>query len=326
MIALQYAQTGEPADVVAATDVAKPEPKAGEVRLRLRSSPIHNHDLATIRGRYGVKPPLPAIGGSELVATVDALGDGVTTLNVGQRVAGMVPNAWAEYSIAPAAMLAPIPDAIEDGAAAQLLAMPLSALVLVDELHVKSGDWIVQNAAGGAVGRIVSVVAQKAGVNVINLVRRAASVEEVKSYGAKHVVDTSQEEWADRIRAIAGDAPIARIVDSVCDAQSTVLNRLLGRNGEHVIFGALAGAPLKLDPGALIFGETIVRGFWMVAWMKNATNEQRMNATMRVFALAMSGELPLPVAGTYSLREAKAALTAAEQPGRPGKVLFKGDA
>lgn len=323
MKALQYAQNGDPAGVVAPVDVAKPEPKPGDVRLRMRCSPIHNHDLATIRGMYGVKPPLPAIGGSELVATVDALGDGVTTLKSGQRVAGMVPAAWAEYSIAPAAMLVPIPDGIEDGAAAQLLAMPLSALVLLDELRVKSGDWIVQNAAGGAVARIISVLAQKAGVNVINVVRRAAAIEEVKRYGAKHVVATDDENWADRIREIAGTSPIARIVDSVCDAQSTTLNRLLGRDGEHVVFGALGGSPLKIDPGALIFGETVVRGFWMVAWMQRATNEQRTNATMRVFALAMSGELPLPVAGTYPLNEAKAALTAAEQPGRPGKVLFK---
>jgi NADPH:quinone reductase-like Zn-dependent oxidoreductase len=324
MIALQYTSFGEPADVVVPTDVAKPEPKAGEVRLKLRSSPVHNHDLATIRGVYGVKPALPAIGGSELVGTVDALGDGVTTLKTGQRVAGMVPNAWAEYSIAPAAMLAPVPDAIEDGAAAQLLAMPLSALVLFDELHVKPGDWIVQNAAGGAVGRILSALAQKAGVNMINLVRRASSVEDVKKYGAKHVVVTEEEDWADQIRAIASGAPIARVVDSVCDAGSTTLNRMLGRDGEHVVFGALAGAPLKVDPGALIFGETIVRGFWMVAWMQRATNEQRMNATMRVFALAMSGDLPLAVAGTYPLAEAKAALTAAEHPGRPGKVMIAG--
>jgi NADPH:quinone reductase len=322
MKALQYSEHGDPADVVKDVEIAKPEPKPGDVRLRMRSSPIHNHDLATIRGTYGVKPPLPAIGGSELVATVDALGDGVTNLKVGQRVAGMVPAAWAEYSVAPAALLAPLPDAIEDGAAAQLLAMPLSALVLVDELHVKPGDWIVQNAAGGAVGRIISVIAQKAGVNVINVVRRTAQIDEVKRYGAQHVVPTDADGWAERIREIAGKAPIARIVDSVCDAQSTTLNRLLGRNGEHVVFGALGGTPLKIDPGALIFGETIIRGFWMVAWMQRATEEQRMNAMMRVFALAMSGDLPLPVAGTYPLSEAKAALTAAEQPGRPGKVLF----
>jgi NADPH:quinone reductase len=324
MIALQYAQNGQPVDVCSPTDVAKPEPKAGEVRLKLLRSPIHNHDLATIRGVYGVKPPLPAIGGSELVATVDALGEGVTNLKVGQRVAGMVGRAWAEYSISPAGLLVPIPDEIDDNTAAQLLAMPLSALVLFDDLHVKSGDWIVQNAANGAVGRILCSIAQKAGVNVINLVRRPDAAEDVKRYGAKHVVITSEENWSERVREIADGAPIARAVDSVCDAQSTALNRMLGPLGEHVVFGALGGAALKLDPGALIFGETIVRGFWMSAWLIRATQEQRAGATMRVFALAMAGELPLPVSATYALKDAKAALIAAEEPGRPGKVLLSG--
>jgi NADPH:quinone reductase len=324
MIAIQYSQTGHPVEVCAPSEVAKPEPKAGEVRLKLLLSPIHNHDLAIVRGTYGVKPPLPAVGGTELVATVDALGDGVTHLKVGQRVAGMVGSAWAEYSVAPAALLAPIPDGIEDGAAAQLLAMPLSALVLFDELHVKAGDWIVQNASNGAVGRILNSIAQKAGVNVINLVRRQDAAEDVKRYGAKHTVITTEEAWADRVKEITAGAPIARIVDSVCDAQSTTLNRMLGKYGEHVIFGALGGSALKLDPGALIFGETIVRGFWMSAWMQRATPEQRTAATMRVFGLALSGELPLPVSATFSLKDARAALAAAEEPGRPGKVMLAG--
>jgi NADPH2:quinone reductase len=231
MNALQFSRTGEPADVVEYLEVTLPEPKAGEVRLRLLRSPIHNHDLATVRGVYGVKPQLPAIGGTELVGVVDALGEGVTSVKAGQRVAGMVTGAWAEYSIAAAAALVPVPDAIPDDAAAQLLAMPLSAVVLFDELRVKPGDWIVQNAAAGAVARILCGIAQKAGVNVVNVVRREGAVEEVKSYGAKHVVVSSEDGWVERIQAIVDGAPVARIVDSVCDAQSTTLNRMLGRLG-----------------------------------------------------------------------------------------------
>jgi NADPH2:quinone reductase len=157
---------------------------------------------------------------------------------------------------------------------------------------------------------------------VVNLVRREASVADVKGYGAKHVVVTSEDGWDDRIREIVSGAPIARVVDSVCDAQSTVLNRMLGRLGEHVVFGALGGSALKVDPGALIFAESVVRGFWMVGWMKQASQEQRVGATMRVFGMALAGELPLPVSAVHPLAEAKAAFAAAETPGRPGKVLF----
>jgi len=322
MIALQYSRYGEPTEVVAAVDVPTPEPQAGEVRLRVIKSPIHNHDLATIRGVYGVKPPLPAIGGSELVGVVDALGPGVDSVRTGQRVSSMLAGAWGGYAIARASSLAPVPDALPDDAACQILAMPLSALVLFEDLRVKPGDWIVQNAANGAVARMLCGIAQRAGVNVVNLVRRPEAAQEIAAYGAQHIIVGTEEGWRERLLETLAGAPLARVVDSVCDAQSTVLNRMLGPRGEHVIFGALAGTALKLDPGALIFGETVTRGFWMTTWIRDASPQDRANATMRVFGMALAGELPLPVGGVYPLEEAAAALKAAETPGRPGKVLF----
>ncbi|MBV8490911.1 MAG: zinc-binding dehydrogenase [Candidatus Eremiobacteraeota bacterium] len=322
MKALEFATFGEPVDVIALADAPTPEPPAGHVRLKLVRSPIHNHDLATIRGVYGVKPPLPAIGGTEMLGIVDALGDGAGNVTVGQRVAAMTRGAWAEYALVPATGLVPLPDAISDDAGAQLLAMPLSAVVLFDTLAVKAGDWIVQNAANGAVGRILMRVAQDAGVNVINLVRRQSAADELASYGAKHVVIASDDAWPQRVRELAGSAEIVRAVDSVCDAQSMPLNRLLAPFGEHVIFGALSGRALALDPGALIFGQTVVRGFWMSAWMTAASDADRLQAMQRVFGLAMQGQLPLPVASVHPLADAAAALKAAETPGRPGKVLL----
>lgn len=322
MIALQHERFGEPVEVVAAVEMPVPQPGAGEVRLRLVRSPIHNHDLATIRGRYGIKPELPSIPGTEMLGIVDALGEGVTQLQTGQRVAGMVRGSWAEYSIAPAASLIPLPDAIGDDAGAQLLAMPLSAVVLYDSLGAKPGEWIVQNAANGAVGRILVRLAQGAGVGIVSLVRRDDAAADLHSHGAKHVVVTAAEDWPNRVRDIAGSEPVVRVVDSVCDAQSAALNRLLAPGGEHVVFGALAGRALALDPGALIFGQTVVRGFWMTSWMKSASEEDRRKATMRVFELAMRGELPLPVAGIRKLSDGLAALREAEQPGRPGKVML----
>jgi NADPH:quinone reductase len=322
MLALQYSAFGNPVDVVAPTEIPTPEPRAGLVRLALAGSPIHNHDLATIRGVYGIKPTLPAVAGSEMVGTVDAVGDGVTGVEAGSRVAVITQGAWAQYALAPAAGLVPVPAAIPDEIAAQLLAMPLSAVVLFDELHVKAGDWIVQNAAGGAVGRILMRVAQSAGVNVVNLVRRESAAEELRGFGARHVVVTGDEKWPQRVREIAGGAPIVRAIDSVCDDSSLALHALLAPGGEHVVFGALAARALKLDPGALISGQTLVRGFWMTALMQQLSAQRRIEAVGRVFALALAGELPLPVSSKHSLRDAKQALAQAETPGRSGKVLF----
>jgi len=81
-----YNDFGKPAEVLSLNDRPTPEPGTNEVRIKTILSPIHNHDLITIQGNYGNKPELPAIGGSEAVGTIDALGQDVDSLKVGQRV------------------------------------------------------------------------------------------------------------------------------------------------------------------------------------------------------------------------------------------------
>ena len=171
MRTLTHPAFGEATEVLEVTEHPTPEPGAGEVRVRTLLSPIHNHDLWTIRGTYGFKPELPAASGTEAVGVVDALGEGVTTLQVGQRVAsGGTFGAWSEFFIAKAAGLIPVPDGIDDPTAAQLISMPFSALSLLDYLDVAEGDWIVQNTANGAVGRLVAQFARARGVRVLGLV------------------------------------------------------------------------------------------------------------------------------------------------------------
>jgi len=323
MKALQYARNGDPVEVVSPVDLPVPEPGPGTVRLRMVRSSIHNHDLMTIRGGYGVKPPLPAIGGSEMLGTVDALGEGVTHLAIGRRVATIAMGAWAELVVVPANGCVPMPDAFPDDVACQLLAMPMSALVLLDDLRVEPGAWILQNAAGGAVGKILMKLAQARGVNVVNLVRSQASAAELFALGARHVVVTDGEDWPHAVAEIAGGS-VARVVDSVCDRTAVTLQRLLGKHGEYVIFGALGAEAPRFDPGVFIFNELVLRGFWMTAWMARADDAARMSALKRVFELAAAGELPLPVGGIYPLAECAAALAEAQRPGRTGKVLFRG--
>jgi NADPH:quinone reductase-like Zn-dependent oxidoreductase len=321
MKALQYESFGEPAQVLHVVDVPAPEPGPGEARLRVLRSPIHNHDLATIRGVYGIKPSLPATGGTEMLGVVDAVGPGVT-LQTGVRVATMHRATWAEYAIVPAEGLVPVPPQIDDDSGAQLLAMPLSALVLFESLGATAGDWIVQNASNGAVGRIVMKLAQKASVHVVNLVRRQSAADELRGFGAEHVVISEEEGWANRVREIVGEGKITRAIDSVCDAQSNALHGLLAAKGEHIIFGALGNNALRLDPGQLIFKESVVRGFWMTTWFASASQSTRVEIIGRLFALALAGEIPLPVSGHYGLDGFADAVRAAETPGRPGKVLF----
>jgi NADPH:quinone reductase-like Zn-dependent oxidoreductase len=312
MIALQYARFGEPADVVSPATLDEPASGAGEVRLRLLRSPIHNHDLATIRGVYGYKPELPAIGGSEFLGVDES----------GRRFVASARGAWAQYVVLKERELVPIPAGIDDDRACQLLAMPLSAVVLLDDLRVEPGMWIAQNAAGGAVGRILMQLAQRAGVNIVNIVRRDSAAEELRGYGAQHVIVSERESWQREARELTGGKGFSRIVDSVAGPQTMDLQRLLAHHGELIVFGGLSGSAIKLDPSLMISQEASVRGFWMTAWMQRAAPEQRAAAMQRVFAMAVASELPLPVSAVYPLGDASAALKAAQTPGRNGKVLF----
>jgi NADPH:quinone reductase-like Zn-dependent oxidoreductase len=311
MIALQYARFGQPAEVIAPVDIPVPDPSEGQTVLRMVRSPIHNHDLATIRGVYGVKPKLPATGGTECLGTIS-----------GKRFACMTPGAWADEVIANTDSLVPVPDAIDDDRACQLLAMPLSTIVLFDQLRTEPGMWIAQTAANGAVGKLLMLLAQKHGVNIVNFVRRDSAAEELRGYGAQHVIVTAHDGWQTRARTLTGGAGFARIVDSVAGPESLELQRLLAQFGELVVFGALSGASLKFEPGLMIAQESLVHGFWMSTWMQRASEGERVDAMQRVFALALSGELPLPVGGIYPLRDASQALRAAETPGRSGKILL----
>ncbi|RXE22056.1 alcohol dehydrogenase, partial [Xanthomonas perforans] len=152
MRAAIHTQFGDPAKVLELGERPTPQPGKGQVRIAMRRSPIHNHDLWTVRGNYGYKPTLPAIGGSEGSGVIDALGEGVQGLQVGQRVvAAGVHESWADYFLADATGVVPLPDALDDDRGCQLIAMPLSALMLIEFLNVDKGDWIVQNTANGAV-------------------------------------------------------------------------------------------------------------------------------------------------------------------------------
>jgi len=314
---------GEPRDVLNAGEIAKPEPKAGEVLVRMTLSPIHNHDLWTVRGTYGYKPDLPAIGGSEAVGTIEAVGEGVDEGLMGKRVtASGVRGSWSEYFTVPGGSVIPLPDAIEDEAAAQLVAMPFSAISLLDFLNVSEGDWVIQTAANGAVGKILAVLAKSRGVNVVNLVRRAEAAEEISNL--ENIVVTTEDGWQDKVRAITGEKGAKAAVDSVGGKAAADLISLLGDDGLLVTFGSATGEPVPVASGEVIFKQLTIKGFWGARVIRDMEPEKKAALMKELIGLAASGKLPLDVGGVYALDNIIEAVDAALTPGRNGKIMMKG--
>ncbi|WP_312709017.1 zinc-binding dehydrogenase [Stenotrophomonas sp.] len=324
MRAALHSSFGDPASVLAAGDTDLPVPGPGEVRIRTVLAPIHNHDLWTVRGQYGYKPTLPAIGGSEGLGTIDALGDGVQGLQIGQRVAAAsVHGTWSEAFIAPARMVIPMPEAIADETAAQLIAMPLSALMLLEYLQVEPGQWIVQNTANGAVGKTLAMLAAARGIPVVNLVRRDAGVQEMAALGIAHVFSTASDGWKDAVRAVLGEAGATAAVDSVGGTAAGDLVGLLGDGGTLVSFGSMTGEPMQISSGDVIFKQATVKGFWGSKVSQAMAVEDKRRLVGELLQRAASGELKLPVEGVFALEDVAAAVDASGKPGRVGKVLLR---
>ena len=141
----------------------------------------------TSAGRYGLKPRLPATPGFEGVGVVEATGGGLLGwLRKGKRVAVIndrIGN-WAEYTVTKARQVVPVPDDLSDEQAATFFVNPATAIIMTrDVLRVPPGEWLLQSAAGGELGKMVIRLGKKYGFRTLNVVRRREQVEELKELG-----------------------------------------------------------------------------------------------------------------------------------------------
>ena len=324
MRALVQQNFGAPADVLTVAERPIPQPGPGQVRVRTSLAAVHNHDLLTVSGNYGFKPEMPALAGTEAVGVVDALGEGVDHLTVGQRVStGGTFGVWAEYFVAKATALIPVPEALTDEMAAQLVSMPFSALSLLDSLGLSDGDWLIQNAANGAVGRMVAQLGAARGINVVGLVRRSAGIEELRDAGIERVLATDSDDWRERLAEVTGGATINVGVDSVGGTAAGDIMSTLAVNGTLVVFGAMASPSLQISSGDVIFKQATVKGFWGSAVMRDMTAEIKGRLFTELVGRVLDGTLTLPVSGTFALEDIAAAVATSTTPGRVGKVLLK---
>ena len=324
MRAIVHETFGEPEEVLQVGERPIPEPGPGQVRLRVVLATIHNHDLWTIRGTYGFKPDLPAPAGTEVVGRIDAIGEGVDSLGIGQRVvSGSSFGTWADYAIVDAAGLIPVPDTLPDESAAQLVSMPFSAIALLDFLRVEPGQWIVQNAANGAVGRLLAQLAASRGVHVLSLVRRAGARDDLVAHGISNVVSTADADWRDQVGALTDGAPIVVGVDSAGGAATNEVVSLLAEAATLVVFGAMASPVMEISSGAVIFRSIRVVGFWGSKVSQEMDASKKSALFGELLAAVSSGVVTLPVAAVHDADDVRAAVSPDAQGTRDGKVLLR---
>ena len=196
MKAIHLTAYGNPAQNLRMVEVSEPNaPGAGEALVRMEYAPIAYSDLLLANGVYLLKPMLPSVIGGEGAGMVEAIGPGVTSVKVGDRVT--IPFGtftWSEKVVAPARELFVVPPSVDAKTASMLNINPTTAVLLLDEfVRLKAKDWIVLNAANSQVARCLIAIAQSRDLNVVGIVRRPELIPEIETLGVDFVGVESPE-------------------------------------------------------------------------------------------------------------------------------------
>ncbi len=323
---------GEPLDVLHLQNRRIPVPGPGQVRIRVAAVPVHASDLHTIRGRYGFTPEFPTVPGIESVGVIDEIGSATEDLIVGQRVITVgVRGTWQEYVIADVGQVLPVPEGMTNSTAAQLLANPLTAVILTgDELNVRPGEWLLQTAAGSTVGQSVIQLGAHLGFKTLNVVRRRSAVQDILALGGTAVICTEDENLRERVVDIAGHDGVSKAIDCVSGQVGADVSRALAPDGELIVYGALS-THRQTDPDkltipifarSLIYETKTVRGFWLFRWFTQTPKDRMIAAIDRTLQLAEGGALRVPEGQPIPVEKFTDAVDLAEAPEHGGKPLL----
>src|SRR5208282_4024194 len=241
MKAITFDRFGDPAEVLQVRDLPEPQPGPGEVRVRMISCPINPSDLFMVRGLYGLRPALPATPGFEGVGIVEAAGPGfLGRFRVGRRVAvlnGKSGN-WQEQVVVPARQVVPVAPDMSDEQAAMFFVNPATALAMTRwVLRVPRGAWLLQTAAGSALGKMVVRLSKIDGYRTINVVRRREQGEELLRAGGHEAICTADESIEERVRAITGGKGVRYALDAVGGQTGSEVVRSLAVDGRVLVYG-----------------------------------------------------------------------------------------
>jgi NADPH:quinone reductase len=328
MKAIVFERFGEPAEVLQVREVPDPEPGPGEVRVRMIASPINPSDLLVTRGRYGVLPKLPATPGFEGVGVVDKVGPGLNLLGRlarGKRVTVINSKGgnWAEYAVISARQARPVPADLPDEQVASFFVNPATVLAMVRHvLQVPRGGWLLQSAAGSALGKMVIKLGKHDGFRTLNVVRRREAMAELQALGGDAVICSADAPIDEQVRRIVGPQGVKYALDPVGGDTGTLVFQSLAPEAMLLVYGTLSQEPLRIDPRLMIAGDRQVRGFWLGHWMPSRSIPAALALFREIARLIRAGVLATEPGPRFPLDQIAAAVRQAEEPGKPGKVLL----
>ncbi|MDG2268807.1 MAG: zinc-dependent alcohol dehydrogenase family protein [Alphaproteobacteria bacterium] len=325
---VRFHEFGGP-DVLRVENVPDPVPGPGEIRVRSEAIGVGVPDILMRRGNYEWIPPLPVVPGNELAGTVDAIGDGVETIAVGDRVyvnSRELPHrggGYAEAMVVPAASVFAMPDNVDAAQAVALGNYQLAWLLLNYASTPRAGDRILVHAAAGGVGSALVQVAKSMGLEVFGIAGSKAKAEYVTEQGADAVIDRNAEDVGARVADLTGGEGVDFIYDSVAGPGLSNDFAMLAPMGTVVMFGYLGGDP---DPDLFAhmrakFGDSIAFRLFSIHVLDNKPVIRRGAMKSAMAALA-AGDISPHIHTTMPLAEAADAHRLVEGGSVTGKVVL----
>lgn len=303
-------------------EVELPSPGPGEARVAIAAAGVNFIDVQFRTGGYPT-PALPFTLGMEGAGTVTALGDGVTGIAVGDRVAyAMVPGSYAESAIVPAARLVGLPDGVDFESAAAVMLQGMTAHYLTHSTcALKPGDSVLVHAAAGGVGLLITQIAHKLGARVLGTVGSRDKAAIARAAGADAVIVYTEEDFKTGVERLTDGEGVNVVYDSVGrDTFERSLDCLKPR-GYLVLLGFTSGPVAPFDPALLgAKGSIFLTRPGLPKYI--ATREELLGRAADLFGWIEAGELELNIDRILPLADAAEAHRALESRATTGKLLL----
>lgn len=321
MKAIVFAETGGP-EVLTLTDVPRPDVRPGGVLIKNHAIGVNFADTRFRQGTYVVKPRLPDTPGMEAAGVIEAVGEGVTEFRQGARVAAFTSRAYAEYCVAPAFMVVPLPESVSfvDGAA--FLIQVLTAYHLLHTADTTGpGRSVLVHAAAGGVGLAAVQLARAAGARVLGTVSSDGKAALAKAHGADPVINYAGGKFADEVLGATDGRGVDLILDAVGKPTFEEDLRCLAPFGHLILYGRAGGPTDPFNLATLAAKSQKVSGFMLPVVTRGFPEKTRESAD-RCFALMREGRLKLHIGNTFPLAQAAEAHRYLESRQSVGKLIL----
>lgn len=312
-----------PPEVMQVREVPRPQPGPGEVRLEVEAVGINFADVLAVAGEYLTRTRVPYTPGMEFAGVVDALGEGVTGVQVGQRVASLGGRGGlAEYALSPAAALIPVPESFTG---AQAAAFPVSYFTAYHGLktlgHGQEGEWVLVQAAAGALGTASIQLAKALGMNVVAMASTEEKLALARALGADVTLLQDDPERVQKVRDAAGGRGVPLILEVVGGRRFQESLDMAAQRGRVIVIGNASREQATLRPVELMKRNLTVTGLWLTSLMgdREATRE----AAGALTPLVASGQVTPQLGPTYALAESARAFQDILERKTTGKVIIE---